>query len=437
MPTSLPETVKAELDRAIHYASSLRVGYVPGGLTDFSRNRKLPLETLLRTVISMQGGSLNKELHDCGLDVSASAFVQQRGKVQSNIFREILLDFNRFHPDPETYRGYHVFAVDGSTVNMARDPSSPCFMCNASNPKGYCQTHINPLYDVLNKTYYDCVLQPQPNMDEIGALIWLLNAHCFPEKTLIVMDRGYESYNMIAHLMLKPNVDFLLRVKDGVGAMREVAKLPMMPLDRDLSMTISTTQTNQDKKNGNILLQVPKRKYKQNATTRAARWDFPSPYPLKFRVVRFMLGTGKFETLVTSLPRSISPNEIKELYHARWGIETSFRQLKYNIGLVNLHSKSVNSVWQEIYASMTIFNFCSRIVRGAVIQNKATNVYEYAVNMKMAMALCRDYFRAPEGDGEKLLLEIAKYTEPVRPNRADVRNLRPKSFPGFTYRVAA
>ncbi len=167
---SLPETVKAELDRAIHSASFLRGGYVPGGLTDFSRNRKLQLETLLRTVISMQGGSLNKELHDCGLDVSASAFVQQRGKVQSNIFREILLDFNRFHPDPETYRGYRVFAVDGSTVNMARDPDSPCFVCNTSNPKGYCQTHINPLYDVLNKTYYDCVLHPQPNTDEIGAL---------------------------------------------------------------------------------------------------------------------------------------------------------------------------------------------------------------------------------------------------------------------------
>ncbi len=83
-----------------------------------------------------------------------------------------------------------------------------------------------------------------------------------------------------------------------------------------------------------------------------------------------------------------------------------------------------------------MFNFCSRIVRGAVVQNKAANVYEYAVNMKMAMALCRDYFRAPEKDGEKLLLEIAKYTEPVRPNRAGARNLRPKSFPGFTYRVA-
>ena len=90
------------------------------------------------------------------------------------------------------------------------------------------------LFCRYNGLKYDCVLQPQPKTDEIGALVWMLNAHRFPDKTLIVMNRGYEGYNMIAHLVLKPNVDFLLRVKDGAGAMREVAKLPMMPLDRDL-----------------------------------------------------------------------------------------------------------------------------------------------------------------------------------------------------------
>lgn len=30
---------------------------------------------------------------------------------------------------------------------------------------------------------------------------------------------------------------------------------------------------------------------------------------------------------------------IKELYYRRWGIETSFRELKYAIGLASLHGK--------------------------------------------------------------------------------------------------
>ena len=59
----------------------------------------------------------------------------------------------------------------------------------------------------------------------------------------------------------------------------------------------------------------------------------------KFRVVRFLLDTGEYETLATSLPRSITLSEIKELYHARWGIETAFRELKYGIGLVKQWQK--------------------------------------------------------------------------------------------------
>ncbi|MFR7830752.1 MAG: transposase [Blautia wexlerae] len=31
--------------------------------------------------------------------------------------------------------------------------------------------------------------------------------------------------------------------------------------------------------------------------------------------------------------------EDQELYHLRWGIETSFRKLKYSLGLSQLHSK--------------------------------------------------------------------------------------------------
>ncbi|WP_309146162.1 transposase [Lactobacillus helveticus] len=30
---------------------------------------------------------------------------------------------------------------------------------------------------------------------------------------------------------------------------------------------------------------------------------------------------------------------MKELYHLRWGIETSFKKLKYSLGSVQFHSK--------------------------------------------------------------------------------------------------
>lgn len=119
------------------------------------------------------------------------------------------------------------------------------------------------------------------------------------------------------------------------------------------------------------------------------------------------------------------------------GIETSFRELKYGIGLVNLHGKKDDFVKQEIFSAMMIMNFCNRIVNEIVIKQKQDNIHEYKVNMKMAMYLCRQFFRTKNADEKKLIKDIAKYLEPVRPDRRDTRNVKAKSFVGFVYRVSA
>lgn len=170
---------------------------------------------------------------------------------------------------------------------------------------------------------------------------------------------------------------------------------------------------------------------------REARWSYSSPYPMTLRVVRVLLDTGEYETLATSLPPSFTAAQIKELYHARWGIETAFRELKYNYGLVNLHGRSEEFVRQEIYASLIMASVCARIINEVVVRQSEGTKYQYAVNQKMAVYLCKKFFRTPGADGEQLMRDIARYTEPVRPGRADQRNLHVKGFPGFVYRVAA
>lgn len=257
-------------------------------------------------------------------------------------------------------------------------------------------------------------------------------------KNIIVADRGYESYNLFAHLQNHGGVDFLIRVKQDRSAMREIAKLPMMELDKEVSFTITNTQTNEDKRENRIFLQKPKKPSKNpKAKTRQGRWDFSSPYPMKFRVVRFMLPTGEYETLATSLPKSFTISDLQELYHMRWGIETSFRMLKYCIGLINLHGKSDEFVKQEIYSALTMYNFCNRIAKSVTIDQKDGNKHEYKVNFTMALYLCKDFFRTENADSEKLLADITRYTEPVREGRTDERNIKAKGFSGFTYRISA
>ena len=82
-------------------------------------------------------------------------------------------------------------------------------------------------------------------------LKFILDWYGVQKKTLIVADRGFESYNLLAHFKEK-QIDYLIRVKQERTAMREVAKLPMKELDTDISFTITTTQTNKDKENGYI-----------------------------------------------------------------------------------------------------------------------------------------------------------------------------------------
>ena len=57
--------------------------------------------------------------------------------------------------------------------------------------------------------------------------------------------------------------------------------------------------------------------------------------------------------------------------------------------------------------------------------------------MKMAVYLCRQFFRTENADEKKLIKDIAKYLEPIRPDRRDTRKVKAKYFVGFVYRVSA
>ena len=57
---------------------------------------------------------------------------------------------------------------------------------------------------------------------------------------------------------------------------------------------------------------------------------------MKFRVVRLKIADNCYETLLTNLnPCEFPACVLKNVYRLRWGIETSFRELKYAVGLLN------------------------------------------------------------------------------------------------------
>lgn len=435
------DELRTKLNQAISETTNFP-GFFTDDIRNFSRNRKLSQNLLIGLLLTMTGGPINRELYDAGVIIAESSFVERRKKLTSSCFQKIMKQFNELCNDPSTIKGYRLWAIDGSTVPLPRNPKSNNHYKSETNQKGWNNIHANLLLDILNRVFIDCNVgagDSRKSHDEQGSLYSLIYRRKIYQPTIVALDRGYEGYNTLAHLLHIPNLYFVLRVKQDKAALRPVRDLPMEGLDRDLEWTITTRQTNKAKANGWIFLQTGSKKGKSNSpNTRITRWDFShiDPYPQKCRAVRFKLNTGEFETLLTNLPREeFSLSELKEIYAKRWQIETNIRFWKYAVGALALHSRTDELILQELYAHLIMFNFCQRICREIEIPQKPGNKYRYEVDKTMAIYLAKRFFREPDFTGEKLVSDIKRYTQPVRPNRADERNLKVKTFSGFPYRI--
>lgn len=80
-------------------------------------------------------------------------------------------------------------------------------------------------------------------------------------------------------------------------------------------------------------------------------------------ICKFKISEDTYEVIVTNLNRFEFPiDKIKELYHLRWDIETSFRELKYALGGISFHSKKDDFIQMEILAHLIMFNAVSRSI---------------------------------------------------------------------------
>lgn len=408
---------------------------------DFTRKRILSFKRMLEIILGMGGQSINKELVDYFIEeddsATKSAFVQQRDKILPEALRHLLHRFNEMSSDDKTYEGYYLYACDGTDVPVPKNPANKeTHIISNKNSDGFNQYHVNALYDLMNKTFADAIVQGARAVDEPRAAITMINGLQVKEKAIIIGDRGYAALNLMEHCRRKNGVEFLIRVKESW--ISEVKALPMEECDVDIPMEIRTTQTKADKvayKNGTAKYASGKSKFGKYKSSQT--WDFESPHKMTIRVVRFQIAEDKYETIATSLDRGSFPAaKIKELYNLRWGIETSFRDLKYSDGVVNFHSRKDAAIKQEIFASLVMYNFHSRITTCADIVCATSRKYEYQANFSVAIHIGRKYYRKHGHGLQTILQEIVKYVEPVRKGRAGKRKPKQQSAVNFIYRVS-
>ncbi|MGF7050822.1 hypothetical protein J2T13_005372 [Paenibacillus sp. DS2015] len=434
-------SLKETLTSLIRKMSATPAPYVKKPEKDFTRKKKLPFETVMQLLISMGGNSIYKELLESqGYDVNTattSAFVQQRNKILPSAVEFLFHEFTESYTDIKDYRGYRLLAVDGSDLHIATDSAdTDTYFQSQPNTKGYNLLHLNVAYDLCNRLYVDAIVQPRRLCNEGRALAAMVDRSPIKGKTIVTADRGYESYNNFAHLERK-GWNYVIRVKDlNSNGILSGLRLPSSgAFDRDIHLTLTKKQTKEVKAHPEIYKFVPS----------TSTFDFLDRhenlfYPMSFRVVRFFLPNGAYETVLTNLSAAdFPPDEIKSIYNMRWGIETSFRALKYTVGLTNFHAKKRESITQEIFARMIMYNFAEMMTSHVVI-SQMDKRHSYQVNFTVAVHVCRHFLRSrddePPPDVEALIRKNILPIRPIRLGQENTRKIRYKSAVSFVYRVA-
>ena len=438
------DTIKKTLTEAISQLCEVSWMFAKDPGRDFTRKRKLPFDKVISFLLAMEGGSLTTEMlryFGCSPDIASnSAFVQQRGKIHPSAFSSLFDLFVQKTNKDLYYKGFRLLAADGSDIQIPTNSNDPdSYFPVKEGQSAYNLLHLDAMYDLLRHTYTDAVLLGQRKANERNSLCDMIDRSAL-KNVLVIADRGYEGFNLMAHIQEK-NWRFLIRIQDVLNSRGIAAGLDLPECDEfDLFVDINlTTKQTKEVKNlcedRNHYRIIPATNSFDYLPRKNRKSDPTVFYRLPFRIVRFQITDGIFETVVTNLDSIDFPaSELKQLYNMRWGIETSFRELKYTIGLLHFHAKKVEHIYQEVFARLIMYNFAELVTSPVIIQ-KADCKYAYKANFSVAVHVCRQFLlgNVSPPDVEAL---IRKHISPIRPGRSRPRKMTTKHAVSFIYRVA-
>lgn len=401
----------------------------------FSRTRKWPLDKLIHFILSFGSQSLGTEILKYfqfqNGSPSVSSFVQQRKKLSFRAMEDLFkLFYHRTASTPVLFKGYRIAAIDGSELSLPYNPKEG----NVIGENHYSTLYINSLYDVCSKVFMDVVIQHGNERNETDAACIMVDRLPENDPVIIMADRGYENYNLFAHIEERL-FDYVIRIRD-IGTAKTMSAGFDFPSNGPFDLTRDAVITRHS--TGPCIVNRIKYKY----FSKTARFDYIKDskcddYELTIRFVRFQLENGSYELIATSLSEDeFSADELKELYQLRWNIEIGFREAKYILGIEAFHSKQENSICQEIYSRIIMYNFSMLITANIKILEKDLK-HPQQINFSKAVRICIAFFRQTE-NGPPINVEstIARFLLPIRPNRSRPRDTVSACVVSFNYRLA-
>ena len=395
----------------------------------FTRKRCLTFIVVIIFLLNMLKRSQQDELDEFfkllnGTDVAVrmvtkSAFTQARKKLKYGAFVElnrVQIDYFYQFLGPQTWYGWRLVAVDGSTVQVPNTSENLAHFGAWKPAKGGpCpMARISQMFDVLNDVTLDALIVPKAFGERELAAEHFADLRI---DDLVLLDRGYPAFWLFA-LILSKNAHFCARMK--VSGWNVVERFVACGLSEQIVVLQPGSAARQE---------CCKRKLSAN--------------PLTIRLIRVELEDGEIEVLATSLldSKTYPISIFKELYHLRWPVEEQYKLFKARIQIENFSGKSVLAVYQDFHAKVFTANLTAILARPAqevVTQDSADKKYSGQVNMTNALSkmkdtivlLLHDLSMVPRLLSSLWQLMI-KTIEPIRPGRSYPRIMRvkPKKFP--------
>ncbi len=245
------------------------------------------------------------------------------------------------------YRGFRIFAIDGSDFRIDRTQEiTELFKPRGNTSDNKSNTKISLLFDVLSNYVIDAQIGSiSTNEREYAKKNLEYFSTVCNGKDIVIFDRGYPSKDLIATIS-EMQCKYLMRLQDST--FKGVKDNP----SNDFRITITSDKN-----------------------TYSAR------------IVRVKLDSGETETLITNITeKEFKTEDFKTLYFYRWGIETVYDTLKNKLLAENFSGKSTVAILQEYYAMMFILNCIAAMsvtVERKLASTKSGCKYRYRTNVNL------------------------------------------------------
>jgi hypothetical protein len=397
---------------------------------DFTRSRKLPVNKTILTTLSVVGkgdthgvttqvGSLFRTARRSGLwpDAQAvhhSALSKARQKVPWEVFQHTLSDavdlaYELWPDAPQyTWHGLSVYAIDGSKFTLPatkamRHEFDPHSGLEHAGKGHYPQCLVSTLYDVFRRLPVARTIVSIHGSEREEALV--LRSHV-PEKSVLLFDRGYPSYDLFRALTDAQQL-FLFRC----AATSTFPAVETFVTSGKPEATIWITPSHSA---------CAKLSPRQRKRLKA----------IMVRVILLQHPDGTVSVLITNLlNRAEYPREqIIDLYFRRWVLESYYKDEKVTLHLETFHSRTPNGIRQELFAAM-IMTVIARTLM-SIAQQRYLHDHQHCQFTHAILTLSAEAALLTPEDPEQalvifteLLQEIArvKYYPPATPRPSQPR----------------